>query len=831
TQADIDRIVAHVPGGIANIQDIYALSPLQEGILFHHLLATDGDPYLMNGQMAFANRVLLDRYLAAIQNVVDRHDILRTAIVWEGLSTPAQVVWRQAPLQVTELTLDGRDAPISEQLAHRFDPRRSRIDLAQAPLLRFVVAYDRDHGRWQILQQLHHLISDHSTLEMLNVEVQAFLAGRGNALRPPQPFRNLVAQARLGLPQEEHEHFFRSMLADIDEPTTPFGLSDVHRDGSRVEQAHCSLPQALHHRLLTQARRLGVNLASLCHLAWGQVVARTSGRESVVFGTVLFGRLQGGEGADQAMGLFINTLPVRLDLDDTDVETSVRRTHGLLAELLRHEHASLALAQKCSGVAAAEPLFSALLNYRHNEAPITQQDASTDEGMEWLGAEERTNYPFTLSVEDFGDRLGLTAQVVQPISPLRVCQFMHRALEQLVDALERAPRTPVRQLDVLPPEERMLLQTLNQTDAPYPQDLCVHHCFEQQAAQTPDAIAITFEDQSLTYAQLNAQANQLAHHLIAEGVRPGQYVITLMERSSALVVAQLAILKAGAIYVPLDPQTPASRIGWIIADCCACRVLIGRLDDLPAGLDIPVTAIPAHQDDSLVATNPDLPCHDEALAYAMYTSGSTGHPKGVLVPHRAIKRLLINNGYVAFDAQSRVAFASNPAFDASTMEMWGPLLHGGSIVVVDRDSALESSRFAQILTRHAVTTLFLTTALFNQHVRTIAPALARLTYLLCGGERNDPESFWTLLKQGGPQHLIHCYGPTETTTFALTCLIDERYRDHATLPIGRPIANTRIYLLDAHRQPVPLGAVGELYIGGAGVARGYLNRPELTAER
>ncbi|HSY26958.1 MAG TPA: condensation domain-containing protein, partial [Burkholderiaceae bacterium] len=317
TQADIDYIVAQVPGGIANIQDIYALSPLQDGILFHHLLATEGDPYLLVIQTAFATRALLDGYLAAVQQVVDRHDILRTALIWKQLSTPAQVVWRHAKLDITEVVLDSRHGPVDEQLSRLFDPRCYRIDLTKAPLLRFVIAHDPDNERWLLHELQHHLVGDHSTMEILHAEVNTILEGEAHTLAPAQHFRNLVAQARLGVSQEEHERFFHGMLGDIDEPTAPFGLMDVYRDGSQVDEFHCKLPSSLNDRLRVQARRLGVSVASLCHLAWGQVVARTSGREQVVFGTVLFGRMHAGAGADRTMGLFINTLPIRLDLDGT----------------------------------------------------------------------------------------------------------------------------------------------------------------------------------------------------------------------------------------------------------------------------------------------------------------------------------------------------------------------------------------------------------------------------------------------------------------------------------------------------------------------------------
>ena len=576
TQEDIDQIIERTPGGLANIQDVYALSPLQDGILFHHLLATEGDPYLLTGLMAFTERGLLDRWLAAVQQVVGRHDILRTGFVWKGLSTAAQVVWREASLSVTEVSLDLVDGPAAEQLRRRFDPRRHGIDLCEPPLLRFVVAFDAEHQRWLLLQLLHHLIGDHSTLEILYTEVDAFLEGRAESLPAPQPFRNLVAQARLGVSAEEHESFFRAMLGDIDEPTAPFGLTDVLGDGGQVDEARVMLPASLNARLRGQARRLGVSLASLCHLAWGQVLARASGREAVVFGTVLFGRMHAGEGADRAMGLFINTLPLRLDLDEISVEESVRRTHARLAELLRHEHASLAMAQRCSGVAPQAPLFSALFNYRHNSPPSASlaQDPSLPPQITGLGGEERTNYPLNLSVEDFGEALGLTAQVVQPLPPEQVLGYMRQALESLAEALEQAPKSPVRALEVLPPEERtLLLETWNATEAPYPDQLCVHQLFEQQAAANPDACALAYEDERLSYGQLNTRANRLAHHLIALGVKPDDRVAICVERSIEMVVALLAVLKAGGAYVPLDPAYPAERLAFMLQDCAPAIVL------------------------------------------------------------------------------------------------------------------------------------------------------------------------------------------------------------------------------------------------------------------
>ncbi|MGQ6077034.1 amino acid adenylation domain-containing protein, partial [Serratia sp. IR-2025] len=804
SQPEIDAVVAQVPGGVANVQDIYALSPLQEGILFHHLLAERGDPYQLSAVLRFDSRARLDAWLAAMQQVIDRHDILRTAFITQGVSSPVQVVWRKAQLSLRELRLNPAEGEIGSRLTALFDPRRVRPDLTRAPLLSFVAAQGEE-GSWCVLQQWHHLIGDHSTLAVMQEEINLILAGRGDELAKAPPFRNAVAQARLGVSKAEHERFFRTMLADIDEPSLPFGLSDVHGEGRDISTAHLALPPALNQQLRRQARRLGVSLASLCHLAWAQVLARATGRDEVVFGTVLLGRMQAGDGAERALGLFINTLPLRLDVNEVGAESAVLQAHIRLSGLLAHEHAPLALAQRCSGVAAGTPLFSALLNYRHNSG----EDTALPTGVTLLDSQERTNYPFVLSVEDGGDSLGLTAQVRQPIEAQRVCGYMAQALSALAQALEQAPQTPVCELEVMPDEEYALqLCRWNHTAEAYPADTCVHELFEQQARLTPQAIALIQDAQRLSYAQLNARANRLAHRLIERGVQPGDRVAVRLARSIELVCAQLAVIKAGAAYVPIDPQLPAARQAWIADDSGACLMLTDAIGDE----EIPQLTVEDREAEDHNG-NPALRVSSGATAYIMYTSGSTGTPKGVMTPHQGITRLVRNNRYAAFDADDRIAFAANPAFDASTMEVWAALLNGGALVVIAPEVMMEAERLAAELQRHRITTLFLTTALFNQYVHSISGALAQLKYLISGGEKEDPGAYARLLQERGPVHLIHAYGPTETTTFATTARI-ERAEGEARLPIGKPIGNTRAYLLDARGRPVPMGAVGELHIGG-----------------
>ncbi|RPI59535.1 MAG: non-ribosomal peptide synthetase, partial [Planctomycetaceae bacterium] len=539
SQPEIDRIVSSVPGGAANVQDIYPLAPLQEGIFFHHLLNTQGDAYLLSSLFAFDSRVRLDGFLNALQKVVDRHDILRTAVVWQNLKEAVQVVWRRAPLIVEEVELDPAGKDAVEELYQRFDPRRTRIDLGRAPLLRGHVARDPRGDRWLLLLLEHHLVGDLTTMDIIQREMEIHLSGGSGPLPEPPPFRNFVAQARLGMSQEEHRKFFEQMLAEVDEPTIPFGLLDVQGDGRGIGEAQLAVDADLAGRIRERARVLHVSAAGLCHLAYALVLARISGRTDVVFGTVLFGRLLGGEGIDRVVGMFINTLPIRIAVGEKSAEESVRRTHALLMELMRHEHASLVLAQRCSGVSAPRPLFSALLNYRYarNAAQTSSAEITRESrGIERLRSEERTNYPCTLSIDDLGQGFVLTAQIQNPIEPLRVCRYMQRALEQLIAALERAPETAVGRLEVLPEAEvGRMIEEFNRTEAAYPADRRVHELFEEQVRLRPEAVALAAGDQVLTYGSLNRRANRLARRLREAGVGPETLVGICLDRSPELL--------------------------------------------------------------------------------------------------------------------------------------------------------------------------------------------------------------------------------------------------------------------------------------------------------
>ncbi len=835
TQEAIDRILAVTPGGVANVQDIYPLSPLQEGMLFHHLLETESDAYLLQTVLAFEQRDRLDAFLGAMQQVIDRHDILRSAVHWQGLGRPVQVVHRRATLAVEEPQLPGTKDAEAELLEHT-DPRRTRLDLSRAPLLRAVVAQNPRNGEWLLALLQHHVIGDHVTLEILVQEIQAILEHQPERLTTPAPYRNFIAEV-LRVPVSVHEAYFRERLGDIEEPTCLFGVMDVHADGTAVREAQVSLDESLARRVRESARKHGVSTAVLFHVAWAQVLACCTGQDDVVFGTVLAGRSQGTKAADRTFGPFINTLPLRVALAGRSVRQVVRETYHHLSALLTHEQASLALAQRCSGVAANVPLFNALLNYRHTQATFAAE-AELWRGVRMVHAEERNNYPVTLSVNDLGDGFEVVAHCAGGIEPARLIGYMCTVMRGLVDALHAPEDRPMHAVSLLGDvERRQVIDTFNATATPYPAEGLIHQLFEQHASVDPDAVALLRDGASLSYGELNRRANQVAHALIALGVGPDDCVAIGMERGIALVVGMLGILKAGGAYVPLDPGYPSERVAYMLRDSAPSALLTqSSLQAHWVSSGVPVLVLDND------GTSPELaaqPSHNTMvrgldarhLAYVMYTSGSTGTPKGVMVEHRQVLRLVMQDRYVRLDAADGVAFCANPAFDAATWEIWATLLHGARLIAIPQDCLLDAVALGEMLKRHQATVLHLTAGLFHQYADALAPVFAGLNYLLFGGDKIDANKVRHVLQGTPPAHLVQCYGPTETTTFASTHEIRELDAQAHSVPIGRPIGNTRIYVLDAHGEPVPVGVTGEIHIGGDGVARGYLNRDELTQER
>ncbi|WP_261887409.1 non-ribosomal peptide synthetase [Vibrio aerogenes] len=449
TQAQIDMLVSEIPGGAANVQDIYPAGPLQQGLLVQHLLQKQGDLYTIRMIQAFPDQQMLLSFTDALQKVIRRHDILRTSMAWEGLDQPVQIVWRNAPLDVVTLNLGAED--VADELERRFRPEHSRINVSHAPMIEAYQAEDAANERWLLCLRMHHLCTDHTSLELMIEEVQAHWQGKAEQLPEPLPFRNYIGKVSQQDEQAARAYFSRQ-LGDFSMPSVPFGLAHTQGEGGQVNTLHLAVNDRLAQRLRRQAKLHQVSTASLFHLVWGLVLRSASGRDDVVTGTILLGRMSAGAGSDRTLGLFLNTLPFRMRLDKTPTDEMVRTIHHQLAELMDYEHTPLSQVQQCSGVPASQPLFSSLLNYRY-QGGNAQVDVLEHLPVDIVMEEERSTFPLSLSVNDCpGEGFSLDLQVDARVSCGLVGTMVTGTLARLVSVLERSPSRPVCDVDAFDEE-------------------------------------------------------------------------------------------------------------------------------------------------------------------------------------------------------------------------------------------------------------------------------------------------------------------------------------------------------------------------------------------
>ncbi|MEN3328617.1 MAG: hypothetical protein V7638_3424, partial [Acidobacteriota bacterium] len=578
------------------------------------------------------------------------------------------------------------------------------------------------------------------------------------------------------------------------------------------------------------SRREGVTLFMTLLAAFQTLLSRVSGQEDIVVGTGIANRTRGE--VEGLIGFFVNTLALRTDLtgDPTFRELLGRVREVTLGAYAHQDVPFEKLVEEVQLERGVGHMFQVM--FAMSNTPMPELELAgvtlTAQERECETAKSDLILAATESKGELGFKLEYSTELFEAETITRLLQH----LAMLLDDIGRDADQRLSALRLLTPaEEKQLLWEWNQTSAPYPRERSIHELFEAQVAATPEAVAVVAGETTLSYAELNRRANQLAHHLRSLGVSTEVPVGICVERSAELIVGLLGILKAGGIYVPLDVKYPEARLRLMLEDAGVHLVLTtAELAELFVTnetvrlIDVEETLTDYSQDNPEAAVGPDN------LAYVMYTSGSTGRPKGVGITHRSVVRLVRDTDYVKLTSSDRVGQAANPAFDAATFEIWGSLLNGARLVIIRREVTISPEEFAWEIDNQGLTVLFLTTALFNQIARRIPEAFAALKYLLFGGEAVDPQWVREVLAKGAPQHLLHVYGPTENTTFSSWFPVVEVPASAVTVPIGRPIMNTQAYVLDRKLQPVPIGVIGDLYVGGDGLMRGYLNEPALTAE-
>ncbi|MFP2912873.1 non-ribosomal peptide synthetase, partial [Pyxidicoccus sp. 3LFB2] len=626
------------------------------------------------------------------------------------------------------------------------------------------------------------------------------------------------------------EAFWRRELAGFREPTNPAGApggGEGQGQAERVLHLSAQATQALN----AFARRHGLTPHTLVQGAWAVVLGRLVGSGDVVFGTTVSGRPPDLAGVEDMVGLFINTQPVRVRLNPEDSWVEwLRRIQDAQLEGRQHEHAPLVKVQRWSEVPAGTPLFDSLVVFENYPLDAALSSASRSLEVRGVRALEANHFTLTL-ISTHGAELPLHFRYDRARFTAAFADEQLERLRRVLEAMVQRPEGRLGELSLLSSAERhQLLVEWNATATEYPRDSTLPQVFSEVVARHGDRVAVELGGARLTYRELDARANQLAWQLRSLGVSTDARVAVALERSLELVVALVGILKAGAAYVPLDPDYPSERLEAMVDDARP-RVLV-TTGALLLGLPYERLAVVLMEQDSLArqpTSEPPPGALPESLAYVDFTSGSTGRPKGVAISHRAVLRTLFGVDFAHLGPEETLLQLAPVSFDASTLELWGALLHGGRLVLFPpRPPSLEE--LGQVLREGRVTTLWLTAGLFTQVVESGLDVLRPVKQVLTGGDVVPAPHARRVLESLGCS-VTNGYGPTESTVFAVCYRMTDAGQPGMSVPIGRPIANTRVYVLDAHGQPVPVGTPGELFIGGDGLARGYVEQPGLTAER
>jgi amino acid adenylation domain-containing protein/non-ribosomal peptide synthase protein (TIGR01720 family) len=827
------------------IQDLYPLSPLQQGMLFHDLYAPDSGMYVERLRYTIQGELNVAAFEQAWQQVVERHSVLRSAFIWEEVDEPLQAVFREVetPLEFQ----DWRGAPVAEQeerlQAHLAEILQRGFKLAQPPLQTLTLIQMSERVS-EFIWSYHHLLLDGWSVSLILGEIitlyEAFCQRQKPQLEKNRPYRDYIAWLKQQN-QAEAEDFWRNALKGFTPPAT-LSMNGAHDDLAKrkddYEWLQMRLPTETAERLDAFARRHRLTLNTVVQGVWALLLSCYSGEQDVVFGGVVSGRPADLAGSESMVGMFINTLPVRAHISpESSVLSWLEQLQARQIEARRYEYNPLVKVREWSEAPRGLPLFESIVVFENQTMGVRlgRQEGSPEISYSTHYA-TITGYPLTVVIEPGPEAVLVVFTYDRRRFQSDAIERMQMRFQILLEGVLADPERRLSDLSLLTKaEEQQLVRDWNRTQAEYSTAACFHQLFEAQSERTPDAVAVVFEDNQLDYRELNKRANELAHHLRELGVGPEVLVGVCLEPSMEMLVGLLGTLKSGGAYVPLDPSYPEERLAFMLEDADVAVLLTQQklVERLPKRqskvvcLDADWKSLAKRSGwDPANQSGPDN------LAYVIYTSGSTGKPKGTLITHRGLTNYLhwCLSAYPLQEGRGSLV-NSTIAFDATITSIFSPLLAGRTVRLLPDISDVEALGTA-LGQEGNYSLIKITPAHLEILSHQLSPekAGALASSFIIGGENlvADRVAFW---QEHAPGTLLfNEYGPTETV---VGCAVYEarQWRGRGSVPIGRPIRNTQVYVLDGHRRPVPIGVAGELFIGGVGVARGYLNLPGLTAEK
>ncbi|MCR8984709.1 amino acid adenylation domain-containing protein [Brevibacillus laterosporus] len=826
-------------GEHAEIKLIQRLSPLQEGMLFHHILDRKHNAYFEQMRFKLEGPLNLEALQKSLNLLIDRYDILRTVFMYEDLEEPIQIVLKQRSTTIHYEDISSLpDAEKSNQVeAFCQQDKAKGFDLTSDLLTRMAVLKTGE-ATYQVIWSYHHILMDGWCFGIILGEFFEFYKQVSNnlplKLDAVVPYSHYIQWLENQDREEALAYWKHYLLGYEERVSVPAQLSaSPSENGYQPREYLVTLSTELTAKLTRLARHYQVTMNHVFQAVWSILLQRYNNTDDVVFGAVVSGRPSDIPDVERIVGLFINSIPVRVKIQDgLTFEGLLQQVKSAALHCEAYDYVSLADIQQQSSL--QQNLFDHLLGYQNYPSRISTDELEQQIGLHISNIEvfEQTNYDFNILAAQSDDQMLIkfiyngqrfTSDFIQGISG-----HLIKVMEQISDD----PEIVVNQLEIVTDEEKQrLLNQFNPEQCHKPYTQSIAEVFESWAECQKDSIAIVFGDDQLTYKQLNEKANQLARHLQAKGIREERTVALVLDRSIEMIVAMLAILKAGGAYLPIDPQFPAERIGFLLKDAGVQLVLTqAQLMNLyPWRVEaIPVDDSSLYQGD---ASNLPPQSDGQTLAFIQYTSGSTGNPKGNLTTHSNVLRTVVKPNYVNIREQDRILQLSNYIFDGSIFDIYGALLNGARLVLIKREEMLDITQLARVITKNGVTMTLITTALFNAVVDADLRCLAPLHKILFGGEKVSVHHVRKAMRYLGPNRLIHLYGPSENTVYSTYYSVEQVSADAYTIPIGKPVNQTQLFVLDQKQNLQPIGVPGELCIGGGGLVRGYLDRDELTEEK
>jgi amino acid adenylation domain-containing protein len=829
-----------------NIEDILELTPMQQGMLFHTLYNEGSDAYLEQFCLDLEGDINSEIFRKAWEHVISRHQALRSSYRWKGTPKPVQIVEKEVQVSWTnEDWSKVRADEFEEQFAQlRMTDRRNLFDMEKAPLTRFILIKSAP-TRYRLLWTFHHILMDGWSYPVIIGEVlksyKSIAGGEAPALGNPIPFKTYISW----LNKQNKviaETFWKKELSGFAAPSHIKGLVGGKETAESVgsQEGIKFFPEDFTVKLTEFARKNQVTLSTLMQAAWALVISAYSGERDVIYGGTVSGRPPDLPDVEKIVGLFINTLPVRVRLDAKEnISTWLKSIQSKHIEREQYSYSSLADIQQWSELPVNTKLFDNILVFENYPSDPSLVDTSSLVKVLHISAFEKTNYPLAILVAP-GKRLKLTVAYDENVYKDDFAEGILSALEGALNSMISDKSERVGDISLLTPEkEREIIENLNNTSCDLPKQNSVKEFFESLTAGYSSETALEFGKQSMSYRELNERANQLANYLVSLGVNEDSFVGISVERSFEMIISLLAIFKAGAAYLPLDKLYPAERIEYMISDSDVKFIITKRSD---SGLLPPTDARIIYVDDEATEINkqsiesPAVMPAPESAAYMIYTSGSTGKPKGVIMHNAALVNLLnwqINGQ--KFDKGLITLQFTTLSFDVAFQEIFSTLLSGGKLIILSESERKDLSQVLNILSERKVQRLYLPFIALQEIAELHSSARDKQLYLkevmTAGEQLQNTSAIRSMFKDLKTAFFTNQYGPTEAhvvTSYTLTGNPDEWLYN---APIGKPVFNTKIYILNSEMKPVPPGVSGELYIGGVQVARGYHNKKELTDEK